>query len=199
MPHYDTKEAVLTNINERAMFSLNKSVATSHLALTTGRAFALLLALTGTGAYGEDSKNPRELRGDILFASQQCNSAGNGVKATLITGQEQLEAVYSQLQSNMLSAKHPVPKLDFTKESVLFVEMGQQRTGGYQLAFDSRRPIQVYPDHTRITVTWLEPDKDTVTTQMLTTPCLLVRFPSGDYPALQIFDQNGKQRFPATP
>ena len=138
-----------------------------------------------------------EHRGDILFASQLCNGTSSTTSATLIGNQEQLAAAYEQLQSSSLGARHPVPVLDFSKETVLFMQMGQQRTGGYQLAFDSRKPIQVYKDFVQITVTWLEPEKDAITTQMITTPCVLVRFPAGEYPTIRVLDQNGKQRYPA--
>jgi len=148
-------------------------------------------------AYG--STPTAEHRGDIMFASQQCNGSVSEPTATLVTRQEQLDQIYQQLQSNSLGSRHPVPVMDFNKNTILFMEMGQQRTGGYQLAFDSRKPIQVFEDYVGITVTWLEPDKNTVTTQVMTTPCVLVRFAAGNYSAVRVFDQHGKQRYPANP
>ncbi len=160
--------------------------------------FLLLASSLSSHSMSANTDSPiAEHRGDILFASQLCNGTSEGTHARLVTSQEQLAAVYAQLQSNTLGAQHPVPVMDFSKETILFMEMGQQPTSGYQLAFDSRKPIQVYGDHMQITVTWLEPEKGAITAQMITTPCVLVRFPMGEYPAIRVLDQNGKQRYPA--
>lgn len=146
-------------------------------------------------AAGDKPAAASNLRGDIMFASMLCNTPGKSVSARLVKDQASLEAFYEQLQSNTLGARHPVPKMDYSKETILIVEMGQQSTGGYQLSFDSRQPIMVHADHIAATVTWIEPEAGAITTQMLTSPCVLIRLPAGDYPALKIYDQSGKLRY----
>lgn len=134
------------------------------------------------------------LRGDIMFASMLCNSSETGANVRLVRDQAQLEAFYAQLQSNTLGAKHPVPRMNYAKEMILIVEMGQQATGGYQISFDSRQRIKFDGNHASVTVKWIEPDADTMTTQMITSPCVMIRMTAAPIKTISVFDQDGKLR-----
>lgn len=147
-----------------------------------------LLLIAGTALADET------LSGDILFASQMCNTPDKDPKLTLINDQQTLEQVYAQFQSNTLGAKHPVPNMNFERDTLLLIEMGEKPTGGYQVAYNYRQPIKQMKDHLAVTVNWLEPDANTITVQMVTSPCVLIRLPKGDYPVIRIYDPNGQLR-----
>ena len=136
-----------------------------------------------------------DLRGDIMFASMTCNSSGQDTSVTLVRDHARLETFYQQIQSNLLGAKHPVPKMNYEKEMLLIVEMGQRNTGGYQLSFDSRKPILLEGSHATVTLTWNEPGPNTMTTQMLTSPCVIIRLPTADVTTFTVLDQEGKVRY----
>lgn len=142
------------------------------------------------------AEDPEPLRGDTLFASQMCNTEGSQAAATLINDQQTLESIYARFQSNTLGASHPVPKMNFARDTLLLIEMGQRPTGGYQVAYNYRQPVALKKDHLAVTVNWVEPDANTLTVQMLTSPCVLLRLPKGDYPKVRVFDQDGRQRIP---
>ncbi|MEQ1439694.1 protease complex subunit PrcB family protein [Fontimonas sp. SYSU GA230001] len=72
------------------------------------------------------------------------------------------------------------------------IEMGQRTTGGYGLAV-SRRARQSGAV-LRIQATFFAPAPGAMTTQMLTSPCALVRLPDSEFGVIEVYDQNGQRR-----
>lgn len=71
----------------------------------------------------------------------------------------------------------PVPTVDFTKRMVVFLAMGQRRTGGYALHFDG---VSNAPGGALVRYTVTAPGPDCMTAQMLTAPVELVSVPRVD-------------------
>jgi hypothetical protein len=72
------------------------------------------------------------------------------------------------------------------------VEMGQRGTGGYGFVIAPEAEIE--SDVVRLRATFFEPTADTIATQALTSPCVLVRLPQGSWRGVEVYDQNGKRR-----
>ena len=75
--------------------------------------------------------------------------------------------------------------------------MGQQRTGGYRMALNTDRAV-VTDSAARISLLWTEPSADSIVSQALTHPCILVAIPRGGYSRIVVVDQNGQQRLEIT-
>lgn len=87
----------------------------------------------------------------------------------IITSQQKLEAIYKELGWN------EVPKVDFNKNNVVALFMGQQNSGGYSIAIKS---IVVEDDTTIIKV--LETKPEGMATMALTAPYCIAIIPKTD-------------------
>ncbi len=72
------------------------------------------------------------------------------------------------------------------------IQMGQRHTGGYGIAVsgDAMRAESVL----KLYATFFAPAKGAMTTQMITSPCVLVQLPSGSYATVEVYDQTGAVR-----
>lgn len=72
------------------------------------------------------------------------------------------------------------------------IELGQRTTGGYGLAV-SREGRQVGVV-LQIYATFFAPAPGGMTTQMIASPCVLVRLPATEFSVIDIYDQSGVRR-----
>ncbi len=72
------------------------------------------------------------------------------------------------------------------------VGMGQRSTGGYGLAVS--RSAHLAGGVLRLQATFVAPAADSMRTQVLTSPCALVRLPKGQWNAIAVYDQTGRER-----
>ena len=158
-----------------------------------------LLACLPLTTLAKGSLPPQEttpMKPEQLFASAQCPvaSAGADVSNQWITTQAQLDRLYVQLNSHIVGDNKPAaPKLDFITSGVLLLHMGQKNTGGYGLQLPAQE--LVIKDATAVLrVKWMEPEAGAMVMQVLTSPCMLVRMPLGDYRRIEVVDQNNKTR-----
>lgn len=87
----------------------------------------------------------------------------------------------------------PPPAVDFAREGVLLIAMGQQTSGGYELSLTGR-PATVQNGVLTVPVEWREPLPGYVQTQVMTHPCLLVKLPKGAFSQIRVVDQDGRLR-----
>jgi hypothetical protein len=91
----------------------------------------------------------------------------------------------------MPAGSKPVPLVDFRTDAVLRIEMGMRPTTGY--GFDPRALHAVVSAGTAtVQVTTLSPGPGAIVSQMITSPCILVRMPRGDYRRVRVVDQQGQ-------
>lgn len=72
------------------------------------------------------------------------------------------------------------------------IEMGQHHTGGYGIAIS--REARIRDDVLQIYATFFSPSARGVVTQVITSPCVLVRLPGGYYREVEVYDQDGALR-----
>jgi hypothetical protein len=83
-----------------------------------------------------------------------------------------------------------VPAVNFEKEGILLACMGQKPTGGYRIELASKQ-VDVKEQTATVTVNWIEPARDAILTQMITSPCIMIKMTRGSYTTVRVVDQNG--------
>jgi len=102
-----------------------------------------------------------------ITASDQCGVGSAGL--TYLSKREELARLQAWPMQN-LSMK-PLNALDFNREHVLIVGLGQKPTGGYGLTLANS---QIESDTLKLTMILRRPAPDAMVTQVLTTPCAVL-------------------------
>jgi hypothetical protein len=156
-----------------------------------GPIFLLILTMLLPGCA---QSNPRERRqGEAwvkLIASGIHGTSRNRIPSIKwITTPEQFRDVIAELGKQQFSeSKGNVPIIDFEQYRVLWIEMGQQTTGGYALSLD-----QESSDRSSgiavIRVNWSKPQEGAILAQIITAPYLLLKLAKNNYRRILIKDQ----------
>lgn len=151
-------------------------------------AIGAVLALQGcAGTAGSDEALPVA----SVYANSQCGSL-NRPEAVWIADTEAWRWWYAQVMSLRMEPPPP-PAMDFSREGVLLIAMGQQTTGGYGLSLIGRSAT-VQNGMLTVPVEWREPLPGYVQTQVMTNPCLLVKLLEGAFNRMRVVDQDGRTR-----
>jgi len=98
---------------------------------------------------------------------------------------------------NTVSQLHKQMKIpadiDFQRELILMISMGQQRTGGYGLRLSSTQASDEQ-GVVAVNVDWRLPTPGSMLTQVITSPCILIALPRGDYNTIHVSDQQNLQK-----
>jgi hypothetical protein len=86
------------------------------------------------------------------------------------------------------------PGIDFDRFAVLGIFMGNCPSGGYRLSLAGSE-VQVQNSTAMVRVNWIVPAPGKIVTQMITSPCLLVKIERGDYSRVEVVDMEGAIRF----
>ncbi len=112
-----------------------------------------------------------------------------------ITDRDTLDALLIRLNRDTLPAGETgTPDIDFDRDGVLLIRMGEKPSGGYAIALSPERSC-VRDRTAYVAVQWIEPDEGAMVTQALTRPYLLVRMRKGAYRRIVVVDQHGHERF----
>jgi hypothetical protein len=122
---------------------------------------ALVLTCIGIASYGADDAKPVKVREIAKGGFSGMQQPGQLV----ITNQQQWQKVWAQHSAGRTA--QPLPEVNFEKETVVFVAMGQKRTGGYTVKIDS---AEKSGDKTIVHVSTKSPGKGAMTTQVITAP-----------------------------
>lgn len=96
----------------------------------------------------------------------------------LIRDRKTFEKIWKRLY---ISSTVPpaLPPVDFKRESVIVVPLGQRSNGGTQIPYERLEDVG---DSVRLTYVIEEAGKDCMTTQSITAPVLIIRTPRIDKP-----------------
>ncbi len=156
-------------------------------------ALANLLVIQGCASDAGRPDKVRELPpGVVLHNSLQCGGGISQASAIRIDNPERLKQRYRLLSRQAEETLIP-PLLDFSRESVVLIAMGQRQTGGYLLNYQSQ-PIRFDGETLAITLSWQEPLPGYKQAQILTSPCLLLKLPTVPIERIRILDQDGVVR-----
>ena len=125
----------------------------------------------------------------VLFQGQQCGRQQASPALTRIVDQKALQALATRLDMPWPFAAG----VDFQRQLLLLLEMGQRPTTGYRLLL-SDTAVAVNQATAVLRLNWQQPPADAMLAQMLTSPCLLLTLPRADYRVIEVVDDDGKRR-----
>ncbi|MCP5426219.1 MAG: protease complex subunit PrcB family protein [Gammaproteobacteria bacterium] len=137
------------------------------------------------GASGQQTT----LRADVLFSDTYCGSAAVYPKVAWLGSTAALNQVFDRFDRS----PGATPAVDFSRQAVLFIAMGQRPTAGYALDFANGR-VQRQGETLEVRLGWREPPAGYRLAQVVTTPCLLIEIPAVSFSALRVVDQSGQVR-----
>jgi len=114
-----------------------------------------------------------------ITASGQCGVGSQGL--TYLSEEDDLARLTDWPMQN-LSMK-PLSALDFDREHILIVGLGQKPTGGFGLTLANS---QIVDGTFRLTVFLRRPPADAVVSQALTTPCVVLAITPDRWKRLQV-------------
>ncbi len=151
---------------------------------------ALAAAVLSTACASHRPRGPASVTASVLRAGTQCGGEVTGPSAHWISTEGVLRAAMGTGGAFGVEADLPV---DFHKEGVLAVYMGQRPTGGYALALHA--PAVAIQDHVgTVVVRFEEPQPGGMVTQVITSPCLLIRLPRAELQQVRVVDPAGTLR-----
>lgn len=155
--------------------------------------------LTGSSEPGTaaaaSARPTRTLAATVLQNTLQCGTDVQQPTVQWITDAQQLRQRYQQL-AGQSPTKPTAPVIDFARESVLLIGMGQHPTGGYLLNYQ-QQPIRYDGEILAVEVSWQEPLPGYKQAQVLTSPCLLLRLPKVEVERVRVLDQEQQVRLDA--
>ncbi len=153
---------------------------------------ALAAAALAAGCQAQRAPSPRPANASalVLRASTHCGAEDEGTSARWIPTEGALHAAL--ISTGGLGEGSP-PRIDFEREGVVLVSMGQRRTGGFALTLADSKVAIVNGVGTMV-IAFEEPPPGAMVTQVLTSPCLLVRIPKSGIRELRVVDTSGAIR-----
>ena len=159
-------------------------------------AVLLFMLLFPNGCVGNDSHSmgKQTLKVRLLFKGDQCKTDRLNPHAIWIEDPDQLKKAYARLTRHTIGTQQDLsPRVDFSREGILMVAMGQKPTGGYGLELN--REFAVISDDTAVLrVSWIDPAKGAILPQIITSPCLAIILPKGPYSQIHLLDQDAHLR-----
>jgi hypothetical protein len=134
--------------------------------------------------------NPAELLNKGVYGSRTLHDAS----ATWITDRMALEEVYSALNKRQLKNDETLADMDFEAYGVLFLEMGQQQTGGYTIDFVPSLS-RVVNGQAVIKILWNTPNEGAYVTQAMTSPFMLLKINLAGITSIRVVDRDEETLF----
>lgn len=135
-----------------------------------------------------------ELLMKVLYAGQTCPCKTSQPELIWLDDRQKLAQFMEQARQSMLGSTGDLAgPVDFSSHRVLAIAMGRQSTAGFGLSLDGEQ-ARLKGDSVVIPVVWSEPQEGAKVAQMLTSPCLLIQLPVGDYTQVWVQDQNDRTR-----
>jgi len=127
----------------------------------------------------------------VVRASAQCGGEAAAISARWIPSEGALRAALGA--GGVFGEAAPSPAIDFKREGVLAVYMGQRPTAGYGLALHDPN-VAIAKGVGTVVVRLEEPPPGAMVAQVLTSPCLLIRMPKAGLTEVRVVDPAGTVR-----
>jgi hypothetical protein len=152
--------------------------------------FFILIASGCAGSTGK-AFTGEKFDAKAIFSNIVCEGLDRQSGATWIENETEFISIINKIKGQRIGGSTmPIPTIDFKHEGVLLIQMGRKSTGGYriELALDN---FYIRDNTAFVTIRWIEPEKDAVLTQVITSPCIMVKLAKGGYTRIEVADQNG--------
>ncbi len=117
-----------------------------------------------------------------VYSGLDCGRAADTAAVTWLGDKQALEQVMSRMRRHSLGAE-PVPEVDFSRRGLVLIELGRRPTAGWQLSLSSQRMIKDKGDG--LIIFSVDRPIGDYAAQVVTSPCLMVAVPRGDYKAIR--------------
>lgn len=157
-------------------------------------ALITLAALTLMGGCAQTSSSAASdsvLPAQTLYVSPQCGSLEQSA-LLWIASAEDWRFHYGQVMSLRMNPPAP-PLVDFPREGVLLIAMGQRPSAGYGLNLIGET-VAMEDGVLTVRVAWREPLPGYRQAQMISNPCLLAKLPDAGFSRIRVLDQDGRVR-----
>jgi len=120
----------------------------------------------------------------------QCGRGERTAQITWIRNETERQAAFKRILRTSLSAE-PLPEVDFDDYALVLIELGQRPTAGYQLRLSSQRMVMDKGDGL---ILFDVDQPGAYAAQVVTSPCLIVSVPRGDFKAVRAQSADNKIR-----
>ncbi len=154
--------------------------------------FCLLIACAQVPAAGGKSAISN-VPVTLLFSGNQCPCEQNTIKVQQFSRQNEITAFVAQNNNRTIGMSKPeVTPLNFFQDVVLAIWMGRQPTAGYGLAL-AEHTAQIKEKTVIIRLKVTTPAPNHSVAQVVTSPCILVKLPKGQFDSVTLVSQNGQE------
>ena len=147
--------------------------------MLNARFLALLAAASISVAGCAEATKPAPASSTVtpVYQGRHCGRSAATSQITWIQDRAQLDDVFQRMRRTTIGAK-PAPQVDFERNGLVLIELGQRPTAGYQMRLASQRMVMDRGDGL---ITFSVDTPGGYAAQVMTSPCLLVAVPRGDY------------------
>jgi hypothetical protein len=155
--------------------------------------FGLFVMIPALPACLQAKPAARSVPARVLRASTLCGTTEAACRLTWISNPDAYARAMNAGRSTVTpeADRQPAPAVDFNTQGILWIEMGMRPSTGY--GFDKTSVRAVLEGNTvNLTLAAVTPAPGMIVAQMITSPCILVQLPKGDYSRIRVLDQTGK-------
>ncbi len=127
----------------------------------------------------------------MVVAGHQCGGPSPAPSVQWIDGPDALNTAGSR--NDEIEAFVSRSPIDWSRYGLVWIRMGQKPTGGFGLRLASSEALAEH-GAAIVKVQWLEPRKGDYVTQMITSPCMLLKLPRSGFKEIAVVDQSGRSR-----
>jgi hypothetical protein len=132
-----------------------------------------------------------KIEANTIFNSNTFGGFDQTSRVQWIGDEKSFEAVKNNFNGPKLGGNEiSLPAIDFSREGILFIRMGRKPTTGYRIELASTQ-VDIKGQTAIVNVHWIEPSKDAILAQMITSPCTMIKMTRGNYNEIRVVDQNG--------
>jgi hypothetical protein len=113
-----------------------------------------------------------------VYSSANCPFNKQVIKQ--INSQSELNQLFESQPANFISRPLSNIEVDFEKQTLLVIALGQKPTAGYGLQLEKNEAV-VRGEKLFLPLRVLEPDKNKIYAQMITSPCQIFSAPHAEY------------------
>jgi hypothetical protein len=138
-----------------------------------------LVASCAVTAGCEDTVKPTSTSESVtpIYQGRHCGRSEPAAHVTWIQSEAVLQDAHRKMHRNSLQAP-PLPDVDFDTHGLVLIELGQRPTAGYQMHLASQLMVM---DKGDAVITFSVDKPAGPAAQVITSPCMLVSVPRGDY------------------
>jgi hypothetical protein len=156
--------------------------------------FSAAMILCGCTAVASPAdQDMAKLPVEKIWAGNQSSHTTAQSKALYVSDADRLNSLARANPNRAATAIVGQRRVNWRREAVVWLYMGQKTSGGYSLGLATSEATVTHGIAV-ITVQWREPSPGAIVTQQLTSPCLVLILPKGNYDKIEIKDETGRVR-----